>query len=68
MIKLKIASMDSGNYAGIEISKALAASGFKLVPDVVVSGNAGGGTDGGNSLVSVLLANLIREGRGKRTE
>jgi uncharacterized membrane protein YqiK len=63
VIKLKIASMDSGNYAGIEISKALAASGFKLVPDVVVSGNAGGGGDGGNSLVSVLLANLIRDGR-----
>ena len=68
VIKLKIASMDSGNYAGIEISKALASSGFKLVPDVVVSGSAGGAPDGGNSLVSVLLANLIREGRGKRNE
>ena len=67
VIKLKIASMDSGNYAGIEVAKALAASGFKLVPDVVVSGNAAGG-DGGNSLVNVLLANLIREGRGKRNE
>ena len=52
-----------GNYAVIEIAKALAASGFKLVPDVVVSGNAGTGGDGGNSLVSVLLANLIRDGR-----
>jgi len=67
VIKLKIASMDSGNYAGIEISKALAASGFKLVPDVVVSGS-GGGADGGSSLVNVLLANLIRDGRSKRTE
>ena len=68
VIKLKIASMDSGNYAGIEISKALASSGFKLVPDVVVSGNGGNGADGGNSLVSVLLANLIRDGRGKPTQ
>ncbi len=68
VIKLKIASMDSGNYAGIEISKALAASGFKLVPDVVVSGGGGGTGDGGNSLVSVLLANLIRDGRAKRSE
>ena len=59
MIKLKIASMESGNYAGIEISKALASSGFKLVPDVVVSGGGGNGPDSGNSLVSVLLANLI---------
>jgi uncharacterized membrane protein YqiK len=67
VIKLKIASMDSGNYAGIEISKALASSGFKLVPDVVVSGS-GGGADGGSSLVSVLLANLIQEGRSKRRE
>jgi uncharacterized membrane protein YqiK len=68
VIKLKIASMDSGNYAGIEISKALASSGFKLVPDVVVSGNGASGADGGNSLVSVLLANLIREGRGKHND
>jgi uncharacterized membrane protein YqiK len=67
VIKLKIASMDSGNYAGIEISKALASSGFKLVPDVVVSGNGGTGPDS-NSLVSVLLANLIQEGRGKRSQ
>jgi uncharacterized membrane protein YqiK len=65
VIKLKIASMDSGNYAGIEISKALASSGFKLVPDVVVGGNGSNGSDGGNSLVSVLLANLIRDGRAK---
>jgi uncharacterized membrane protein YqiK len=68
VIKLKIASMDSGNYAGIEISKALAGSGFKLVPDVVVNGGGSGSTDGGNSLVSVLLANLIRDGRGKRND
>ena len=68
VIKLKIASMDSGNYAGIEISKALAASGFKLVPDVVVTGGGGAAGDGGNSLVSVLLANLIRDGQGKRKE
>jgi len=59
VIKLKIASMESGNYAGIEIAKALSASGFKLVPDVMV---AGGAAEGGNSLVSVLLANLIRDG------
>jgi hypothetical protein len=65
---LKIASMDSGNYAGIEISKALASSGFKLVPDVVVSGNGGTGQDSGNSLVSVLLANLIRDGHARHKE
>jgi uncharacterized membrane protein YqiK len=68
VIKLKIASMDSGNYAGIEISKALAASGFKLVPDVVVSGGGGGNGSDSNSLVSVLLANLIQESRAKRSQ
>jgi uncharacterized membrane protein YqiK len=68
VIKLKIASMDSGNYAGIEISKALAASGFKLVPDVVVSGGGGANGSDSNSLVSVLLANLIQESRGKRSQ
>ena len=36
--------------------------------DVVVGANGGNGTDGGNSLVSVLLANLIREGRAKRSD
>jgi len=68
VIKLKIASMDSGNYAGIEISKALAASGFKLVPDVVVSGGGGANGSDSNSLVSVLLANLIQESRSKRSQ
>jgi uncharacterized membrane protein YqiK len=47
-----------------QISKALASSGFKLVPDVVVSGGANGASDGGNSRVNVLLANLIRNGSG----
>jgi uncharacterized membrane protein YqiK len=62
VIKLKIASMESGNYAGIEIAKALSSSGFKLVPDVMVAGDGG---EGGHSLVSVLLANLIRDGLKK---
>jgi hypothetical protein len=39
----------------------------KLVPDVVVGGSGSSTGGGGNSLVSVL-ANLFREGRGKRTE
>lgn len=59
VIKQKIDSMDSGNYASIQIAQALAASGFKLVPDVIVSGQGG---DSANSLVSVLMANMIRDG------
>ena len=58
VIKLKIASMESGNYALIETAKALAGSGFKLVPDIIAGGGEGGQ---GGSLVSVLLANLVAE-------
>jgi uncharacterized membrane protein YqiK len=60
VIKLKIASMESGNYALIETAKALAGSGFKLVPDIVAGG--GGGEEGGSSLVNVLMARLIHDG------
>ena len=58
VIKLKIASMESGNYAMVQVAEALAKSGVKLVPDIVAGGGNGGGT-----LVDVLLANVIRDGR-----
>jgi uncharacterized membrane protein YqiK len=56
VIKLKIASMESGNYATVQVAEALAKSGMKLVPDIVAGGGASGGT-----LVDVLLANVIRD-------
>jgi len=62
VIKLKIASMESGNYAMVQVAEALAKSGVKLVPDIV----AGGGASGGGTLVDVLLANVIRDGRASR--
>jgi hypothetical protein len=55
-MKLKIASMESGNYAMVQVAEALAKSGMKLVPDII----AGAGNSGG-TLVDVLLANVIRE-------
>jgi uncharacterized membrane protein YqiK len=58
VIKLKIASMESGNYAMVQVAEALAKSGVKLVPDIVAGGGNASGT-----LVDVLLANLIRDGR-----
>ncbi len=69
VIKLKIDSMQSSNYAGIEIAKALASSGTKLVPDIVATGGGsggGGGMTGNGSLVEVLLASIIRDQLQKR--
>lgn len=57
VIKLKIASMESGNYALVQVAQALANAGVKLVPDIV----AGSGTLGGGTLVDVLLASVIRD-------
>ncbi len=58
VIKRKIDSMESGNYAGIEIAKALAASGFKLVPEVVVNG---GGESNHGTIVDTFLALMMKE-------
>lgn len=63
VIKQKIDSMESGNYAVVQVAEALSKSGVKLVPDVVASGG-GAGTNG--TLVDVLLANLIRDGLPKQ--
>jgi hypothetical protein len=60
VIKLKIASMESGNYALVQVAQALANAGVKLVPDIV----AGGGALGGGTLVDVLLASVIRDRNG----
>jgi uncharacterized membrane protein YqiK len=63
VIKLKIASMTSDNYAVIETARALAASGFKLVPDIVASGDGGGA----NSLMNIFLARLIKDSNAPST-
>ncbi len=63
VIRLKIDSMEAGNYAVVQVADALAKSGAKLVPDIV----AGGGAGHGGSLVDVLLAGLIRDGVARRS-
>ncbi|MGA2276786.1 MAG: SPFH domain-containing protein [Terracidiphilus sp.] len=60
VIKLKIDSMESGNYALVQVMQALAANKTQLVPQIVVSGGGNGSGQGG-TLVDVLLANLIRD-------
>lgn len=57
VIKQKTEAMDPEKYATVEIARALSSSGFKLVPDIV----AGGAGAEGNSIVSVLLAGLVRD-------
>jgi len=58
VIRLKINSMESGNYALVQVMQALAQSKTQLVPQIIVNG--GEGSQGG-TLVDVLLANLIRD-------
>ncbi len=62
VIRLKIDSMEAGNYAVVQVADALAKSGTKLVPDIV----AGVTGQGGGTLVDVLLAGLIRDGSAKK--
>ena len=61
VIKLKIASMESGNYALVQVAQALSSAGVKLVPDIVAGGSSLGG---GGTLVDVLLASVIRDRNG----
>lgn len=58
VIKEKIASVKSDNYASIEVSKALAASGQPLVPQMVIGGNGNGGNSG---LMEVLVGSLLKD-------
>ena len=58
VIKQKIGSMDSGNYAMVQVAQALAASGQRLVPEIISGGGAGGT---GGTLVDVLLASMVRD-------
>lgn len=61
VVKLKIASMEAGNFAMIETAKALAGATVKWVPDIV----AGGGGANDSSIGTLLLANLLKSQMGK---
>jgi uncharacterized membrane protein YqiK len=63
VIQLKTDAVGQGNYAVIEVGKALAGSGFKLVPDVV-AGGAGEGGKGG--IIDVLMAGILKDSLNKR--
>lgn len=54
VIKMKISSMESGNYAAVQIAQALATNHVKLVPDIVA------GSSDQNGLINVLLAKMLQ--------
>jgi len=65
VIKQKIDSMESGNYAVVQVAQALSTAGVRLVPEVLVNGGAqGAGGGGGGTLVDVLLAGLVKDRLG----
>mgnify|MGYP006269180031 CR=1 FL=1 len=57
VIQLKTNAVGQHNYALIEVGRALAQSGFKLVPDVVT----GGGADGSSGIVQALMAGILKD-------
>ena len=57
VIRMKTNAVGQGNYALIEVGRALAEAKIPLVPQITVGG--GGGGESSNSLVNVLLANLV---------
>lgn len=60
VIQRKTNAVGQGNFALIEIGKALAKAGQPLVPQVVMDGAAGGNGGGSASLVNLLLAQAIK--------
>ncbi|MBM4100528.1 MAG: hypothetical protein FJ260_11395 [Planctomycetes bacterium] len=60
----QVEALTANGVTMVEVTKAIAAAGLKITPDVVVGG--GNGREGGG-LVDLLLANMVREQRSKET-
>lgn len=63
VIRKKTEAVGQSNYALIEVGRSLAENKISLVPQIIAGG---GGADGGNSLVNVLLANLVSKDLEKK--
>jgi uncharacterized membrane protein YqiK len=59
VIQKKTDAVGQSNYALIEVGRALAEAKIPLVPQILVAGGGAEGQGSGQSLVNVLLANLV---------
>lgn len=59
VIQKKTNAVGQANYALIEVGRALAEAKIPLVPQIMVAGGGAEGQGNGQSLVNVLLANLV---------
>lgn len=59
VIKQKGEAIDPANFVAIEVAKALAGSGQRLVPDIAITGGSGGDKA---SLIDVVLASIVKQG------
>lgn len=58
VIKLRTEAVGQGNYAAIEVSKNLASGKLKLVPDIMLGGNGGGGSSTADALLGLLSTQM----------
>jgi hypothetical protein len=56
----QVAAVGQLNLAGIEVTKAIAAAGLKITPDILVGG---GGADGSSNVFAAFIAQLLAGGR-----
>jgi hypothetical protein len=58
----KIASVGAGNFAMIELFKAISEGKIKIVPDIMVSGNGQGGNGITDALIGQVLSKTLSVG------
>ncbi len=59
VIKQKVEATNRESFVAIEVARALAASGQKLVPDIMSTG--GGGSGGGSTIIEMLAASMFND-------
>jgi len=62
VIQLKTDAVGQGNYALIEVGRALAQSGQKLVPEITISGTG----QNSSGIVDVLMGNMLKDSLTKK--